>query len=245
MTVEKAEVKILTANSIGADIEDMLEQAQKAEHMHEGAKIALADAAKRVNALAEHLRKAIQDGEVKLEELNEPDKIEGLVRRYIARAAGLLENLHLMSQNAQLGAAGMVTAYKNAMKAPMKVMEAERKKMEAIKEAIEEQQQSGEHDLDLRNISARVTGQHPGDPLKNRRQPAEAPVEPVPDLAPARLDLIKQLDLAISRAKGDDVSLLQEYREYVVGGGDLRTKQGRELRKKAEPLLKVTNGKDS
>jgi hypothetical protein len=169
MAIEKAEIKILTANDIGADIEDMLSQAQKAEHMHEGAKLALGDAAKKVNALAEHFRKSVEDGELKLEELDAPEKIDGLVRRYIARAVGILENLQSGFQNSQIASAGMVAAYKNAMKAPMKIMEAERRKLEALKSALEEQQKTGDPDVDLRPPT-RGSGVHPGDPLAGRRE---------------------------------------------------------------------------
>jgi hypothetical protein len=169
MAIEKAEIKILTANGIGADIEDLLGQAQKAEHMHEGARLALGDAAKKVHALVDHFRKSIDDGELKLEELDAPEKIDGLVRRYLARAVGILENLQLVSQNSQIGSAGMVAAYRNAMKVPMKIMEAERKKLEALKAALEEQQRTGNSDLDLRPAT-RASGVHPGDPLADRRE---------------------------------------------------------------------------
>ena len=260
-TVEKAEIKIITANNIGADIEDMLEQARKSEHMHEGGKLALADAAKKVNALTELFIRSVQEGELDLSKLA-PEEIEGLVKRWINRCVGLLENLTLMSQNAQLSAAGMVAAYKNAMKAPMKIMEAERKKMEAIKEAIEEQERTGDPDLDGRTIS-RAMGQHPGDPLADRRKPngsepsdvtKTSPEEPIPadisKLSPARKELITQIDNSMNLlATGSpDAEILRTYRKFIVEGGDLRTKDGRELREQAESLLKAKakskNGKN-
>lgn len=253
-TIEKAEIKILTANNIGADIEDMLEQAKKAEHMHEGGKIALADAAKKVNALTELFVRSVKEGEIDLSKNMEPEQIEGLVKRWINRCVGLLENLMLVSQNAQLSSAGMVAAYKNAMKAPMKVMEAERKKMEAVKAAIEEQQKTGDPDLDIRTI-ARAVGEHPGDPLADRRKPngasngasevhEEKPAEPdLSKLSPARKELVTQIDasLALLAKDNPDAEILGAYRKFIVEGGDLRTKDGRELREQAESLLKAKN----
>lgn len=236
-TVEKAEVKILTAHDIGADIEDMMEQAQKAEHMHEGAKIALGDAAKKVNVLAEHLKKSIEDGDIKLEEIDSPEKIEGLVRKYIARAVNILENLQLMEQNAQIGSAGMVAGYKNAMKAPMKIMEGERKKMEALKEAIEEQQKTGDHDLDLRPVS-RATGVHPGDPLADRRK-SNGQTETVPEAQKPTNPLLEQLELGLAGldSQSEPAQKLVQLRDFLLGGGDLRTKEGRELKAVVKPLL--------
>lgn len=262
-TVEKAEIKIITANNIGADIEDMLEQARKSEHMHEGGKLALADAVKKVNALTELFVRSVNEGELDLSKLA-PEEIEGLVKRWINRCVGLLENLTLMSQNAQLSAAGMVAAYKNAMKAPMKIMEAERKKMEAIKEAIEEQERTGDPDLDGRTIS-RAMGQHPGDPLADRRKlkesesngaakdsPEEKPAETgISKLSGVRKELVTQIDASLVLLAEDtpDAEILRTYRKFIVEGGDLRTKDGRELREQAESLLKtktkIKNGKNS
>lgn len=237
-TVEKAEVKILTAHDIGADIEDMMEQAQKAEHMHEGGKLALGDAAKKVNVLAEHLRKSIEDGDIKLEEIDSPEKIEGLVRKYIARAVNILENLQLMAQNSQIGSAGMVAGYKNAMKAPMKIMEGERKKMEALKEAIEEQQKTGDHDLDLRPVS-RATGVHPGDPLADRRKTNGQTEQNTPEQPKPASPLLEQIELGLAGldSQSEPAQNLIGLRDFLLGGGDLRTKEGRELKASVKPLL--------
>jgi uncharacterized phage infection (PIP) family protein YhgE len=255
-TVEKAEVKILTAHDIGADIEDMMEQAQKAEHMHEGGKLALGDAAKKVNVLAEHLRKSIEDGDIKLEEIDSPEKIEGLVRKYIARAVNILENLQLMAQNSQIGSAGMVAGYKNAMKAPMKIMEGERKKMEALKEAIEEQQKTGDQDLDLRPVG-RATGAHPGDPLADRRKSngqTEKTEQNVPEQSKPTSPLLEQIELGLAGLdnQSEPALKLTGLRDFLLGGGDLRTKEGRELKAVAKPLLdalsvesKAKRGKNS
>jgi hypothetical protein len=243
-TVEKAEIKILTAHDIGADIEDMMEQARKAEHMHEGAKLALGDASRKVNALADHLKKSIEDGELKLGEVDAPQKIEALVRKYIVRAVNLLENLSLIAQNSQIGSAGMVAAYKNAMRAPVKVMEGERKKMEALKEALEEQQRTGDPDLILRPV-ARAAGTHPGNPLADRKSNGQTE-EPTPEQKPTS-GFLEQLELGLAGldAQSEAAQKLGGLRDFLLGGGDLRTKEGRELKALAKPLLDAlpTEGK--
>jgi len=236
-TLEKAEIKILTAGDIGADIEDMMEQAQKAEHMHEGAKLALGDASRKVNALAEHLKKSIEDGDLKLGEIDSPEKIDGLVRKYIVRAVNILENLQLMAQNSQIGSAGMVAGYKSAMRAPMKVMEGERKKMEALKEAIEEQQRTGDPDLILRPVS-RATGAHPGDPLADRRKSNGQTEEPISEQKPTS-PFLEQIELGLAGLdeQSEPAQKLMRLRDFLLNGGDLRTKEGRDLKAVAKPLL--------
>jgi hypothetical protein len=259
-TIEKAEIKIFTANEIGADLEDMMEQAQKAEHMHEGAKIALADAYKKVNALADYLHKTIEDGELNLAEIDTPEKIEGLVRRYIGRCAGVIENLGLMAQNAQLGAAGMVAAYKNAMKAPMKVMEAERKKIDAVKSVLDQATASGgDPDVQLR-APPRPTGAHPGNPLADRRsngqanpsngaaaaqQQNEEPQQPMTVVLTGKpAELLKQVEAGLAtlqankpEEKTPEMAVLLGFKTFLQRGGDLRTKEGRELKTQALAAL--------
>jgi len=176
MGIDKAEVKILTANEIGASIEDMMEEAQKNEHMYAGAKNALGDAYKNIGNLVDVFKREVEEGTIKFDELREPEKIEGLVRKFIARAMNIVESMQLQAQNSQIGAAGMVAAFTKAMGIPKKVMDVERGKMEAVKAAIEAQLRGdGDEDLELGRPAARVTGTHPGDPLAARRIPESKP----------------------------------------------------------------------
>jgi len=261
-TIEKAEIKIHTANEIGVDLEDMMEQAVKAEHMHEGAKIALADAYKKVNALADHLHKAVEDGDVKLEDLDTVEKIEGFTRHYIAHCANVVDSLRLMAQNAQLGSAGMVAAYKNAMKVPMKIMDAERKKLEAVQSVLEAAQAAGEGDVELRPgaPAPRPVGIHPGNPLGARRaaeksakeEGDQASQEAVSSSSQTKLtgkpaELLKQVEAGLSAldaanpdVKTPEMQTLQRCKEFLQSGGDLRTKEGRELKEQTLAILPGT-----
>jgi hypothetical protein len=178
-TIDKAEIKILTAIEIGATLEDMLESSQRHENMHAGAKDVLATAYKNIGQLEETLKQEIESGAINFDELKDPNKMQALVRKFIARAMNIVDNMKVNSQNAQIGAAGMVAAYKSAMGVSKKVMDVERGKMEAVKAALEQQLAGqGEEDLDLTGRpAARVVGMHPGDPLADRRAPAPAPVK--------------------------------------------------------------------
>jgi len=174
MSIDKAEVKILTANEIGASLEDMLEEAQKNEHMYAGAKEALGHAYKNIGQLTEVLKNEIEEGTIKLGELREPEQIEGLVRKFIARAMNVVESMQLHAQSSQIGAAGMVAAFTKAMGVPKKVMDVERGKLEAIRAAIQaELDGKGGEDVDLTRPRARPTGVHPGNPLAERREEAK------------------------------------------------------------------------
>lgn len=167
MSVEKSEVKVHTANDIGVAIEDLLEQAQRAEKMHEGAKLILAEAIKNVGLLPEHLERDITEGKVKLDELGSLEAISGLVRKYLGHVQNMLENMRLGSQNAAIGSAAMAVAYQKSMGVAQRVRDTEKSKIDAV--AKIEGTPEGE-DVDLRRTKSRVDGQHPGNPLAARRE---------------------------------------------------------------------------
>lgn len=118
MSVAKAELKIAITNDIGATIEDSFEAAKKELYRHEGAVNAYAQAAKSCEALAEHVKKDIDEGVYDLQTGEH-------VNRYVARAAALQRNLHRQAENLCVAAAGKIAGFESVMEMLRKYRNAE------------------------------------------------------------------------------------------------------------------------
>ena len=169
MGIDKSEIKILTANNIGADLEDMQEAAQRAEYTHEGARKALAEAGVKVAQLAGHIERDLEEGKIDVAELKEPLGIERLLKRYLGKAIGVLDNLHEGAKIAHATSAGMASAYKKSMGVSKKVKDDEIAKVKGLLETLELAKQVGDgEEVDL-TAGSRPAGRHPGNPLAARR----------------------------------------------------------------------------
>lgn len=142
--VQKSEIKILTANNIGAGLEDLLESAKRNEQQAIGAKMALSDALNKVSAISAVLRKDIEDGAITEEHYSDLHGVERLIKRYIGRCVGVVDNLATASIASTSLAAGRVSALTKAMDIPKRVIEEESRKAKAIVESIEAIKASGE-----------------------------------------------------------------------------------------------------
>jgi hypothetical protein len=167
---EKAEVKIHVANEIGVELETLYEQALKAEQQHEGAGAALTDASSRVATLVGHLKKAVDSGELKLDELKTPDAVVKVATQYIGLACLLLDKMAQDAKVSRITTAGMASGFKRAMDVPKKLMDAEQQKLVAL--------QAAEATTPVESAPARVVGQHPGNPLAARRAEANGQKPP-------------------------------------------------------------------
>jgi hypothetical protein len=157
----KAEVKILTAESIGRKMEEMQEESLKQQRLQQGAKEALEFAAKRTSELAAHVDKDLQEG--KLDDIiGEPLKVADYAKQYIRRCVGALDNLATQAEVARLGAIGRHKAFGDAAKYVSGVWKEEKEKLESFAEALA----SGEVRIDEDGPSP--TG-HPGPTLKSQR----------------------------------------------------------------------------
>lgn len=173
MSIEKAELKVLVAHSIGSDMENKLEAAQRLEHQYEGGQLALKQAKIDILSIAEHLKKDLEEGKLdpKKLELNSELAVHDFVKKWLGRCFISLDGTKEKQRSMQLGAAGMVKGIKDCMTVPLKVMEQERAKMEAVKRAIEEGTVTAGEDGALEETApqkrpgARPAGTRPADPL--------------------------------------------------------------------------------
>jgi hypothetical protein len=178
MGIDKSEIKVLTANAIGADLEDLKEAAEKTELRQEGGKAALLQAGQVVATLTPTYMKMLEDGEIDLVALREPLGLETFIKRLIGRAIGAIDNLHEQAKIAHASSAGMVAAYTKAMGVPKRVADEELVKARALLAAIRQAEEGGDNDIDLTEgprPRGRVAGTHPGNPLADRRAADKPP----------------------------------------------------------------------
>jgi len=126
MNVDKAELKILIANDIGASTEDMYESAKNLVHHWDGASKAFSKAAAACTALAEHVNKDIDDGLYDLETAKH-------IKRYIERCAHVNQNLQRQAEDSMMATTGKVTAFETVVGFIKKYQDAEKLKIAAVR----------------------------------------------------------------------------------------------------------------
>lgn len=154
MSVAKAELKIAITTDIGATIEDSFEAVKKELYRHEGAVNAYPQAAKACEALAEHVKKDIDEGVYDLQ-------TGEFINRYIARAAALQRNLHRQAENLCVAAAGKIAGFESVMETLKKYRNAEQLKLN------EARLQEASSDT---TPNATILEMRPGLSIKQRRQ---------------------------------------------------------------------------
>jgi hypothetical protein len=174
MGIEKAELKALVANDIGADIEDQLEAAVRVEHQFEGGRMALGKAEQNLAVIIAALEKALEDGELDHKELDSQQAVYGLLKRWLGRCAHMLAETREHEHRGQIGAAGMIKGIRKCMAIPLKMMQVERAKIEAVKIALDggEARILPDGSVEATPSSrpgARAPGARPGDPLAGVR----------------------------------------------------------------------------
>jgi len=169
MSLEKAEARAAGMHEVGMRMDDLLEAAQTEIARFEGAALGLLQASKAVQQLAGHVDDDIKEGRY---EGLEPLKIAEVVKRYISRAAQVVENLAHNAKNQQIQAAGQVAGLQSAVAITKKMFDAEKAKGEAIAQAVAEIAAAPQGaEVDLRR---RPEGVHPGSGIKAQRLAEEA-----------------------------------------------------------------------
>ena len=159
MTIEKAELTAAIANEIGADIEDLLEHSDRAMQTSEGVSVGLGRAFKGVQGILEHVDKALDSGELDLEQST-------LVKRWISRVAGSIEGLKAQAEVERLQARGYRAGVSRAMEAAKKRRDNAKVKAESLK--------TGGSD----SKKTRTPGTRPENPLADRKKTRKKAQEP-------------------------------------------------------------------
>jgi len=134
MNVDKANLKVLIATDIGADIEDRMEAEQKAAVELDGASRSLAAAAKKVpfDLCAEVDKDPnISDGMTSLE-------VAELVKKYLTRAGNFLAHLADVSRQRSIHQFARAEGLRDAMEAVSKMREGEILKIKGYNQLLEQ-----------------------------------------------------------------------------------------------------------
>lgn len=153
--MDKGEIKAATVHELGCKFEDMLEASKQDESRNEGAKTALLMASKKVTELQTHVDKDLDEGA--FGDVDGPLAVAALVKKYLTRAATVLESGAASAENHRLMAAGKTQAFRQMIDNMKRLHDLELEK-------------SAQRKLIEIEGDRRVPGVHPGPSLKEQRQ---------------------------------------------------------------------------
>jgi hypothetical protein len=167
----KSEVKAGTLHEVGCRLDDSRDAAQREAEAYRGAHDALRQCAKKLQALAEHVKKDLDEGRVAGAIAEGELAVAKLVTTYVERAAGVAENLALTAHANHLTSMGRFDAFTRATSITKRLFDEESAKAEAIRVAIER----GELESDgmISQTSVRPVGVHPGASIAEQRKAEE------------------------------------------------------------------------
>lgn len=167
MTVEKSKLKAAFAHDIGCQVDDQLEAAKKKIEQARGGRNALKSATQFVAKLMEHVDKDREEG------LLDPTKLDGelavaaLLKRYIQRCAGVVDNLATQGEIQLQQAMGEARGLEQVVQRLKAVHDQEIAKAQAVDEAVKHGTIEVE---DGRPAGVdRAVGAHPGNPAADRK----------------------------------------------------------------------------
>jgi len=169
----KHEIKALTYHEVGVKLDDQLEIAEREQSELAGARTAFTAAKTAVEGLTANIDKDIKEGTLSMEEGD-------LAKRWVLRGAAILQNLGIQAEVQKYQAQGKVIALRQVVKVAKSLYDSEK---QSLDEAVKLEEGTAE-EIDPRRPDARALGQHPGNPLANRRDEASEAPETSEDEAP-------------------------------------------------------------
>lgn len=156
----KHEVKVLTYHELGMKLDDQLDAAKAEQSSFEGSKKAFALGRAKVEELTAHIDKDVRDGTLDLEQST-------LAKRWVLRAVAVLQNLGIQAEVQGYQAQGKVMALTQAVNHTKVLHDQEKSLLDA---AIAAESQSSVETVDSGRPAVRAMGEHPGNPLADRRE---------------------------------------------------------------------------
>jgi len=160
----KAEVRMATAHAIGVRMDDLLEGARAELERMRGARSAIGHAARK---LEEHLQVVDHEAE---EGALDPEQL-ALAKRYVDRCGGIVRNLVAATEVQLLVVQGKIAGLQSSVGEVKKAHDQARAKLEALDQ--DEDQAASETVERAIAGNGRAPGEHPGDPLADRRAEAQ------------------------------------------------------------------------
>ena len=162
MNLDKSDVRISVAHELGVKLDDALEAVSAEMYRQEGRTRAFKDASEAVEKLYKIVDEEINQGKFDLEQA-------GQVKRYIQRAIQMLTNLGVQSMNESIAYTGRRAAMFQAVSIAKKFVDEERKKVDAIRQAIAQNKITSDGEVIGDADVARIPGIRPGMSIKERR----------------------------------------------------------------------------
>jgi hypothetical protein len=153
MNLEKANLKIMVVNNLGADIEDRVEGETRAAYELNGASQALRQAAVKVpRDLSAKVDASLKEGEIAdgLDAMS----VAGLVKKYLLKVENFLNHLADVENQKAVTQMGRVDGLRQAMQIIQKTKETEAKKIQVFAEAQE--RGDGDEDSENRTVGSLV-----------------------------------------------------------------------------------------
>jgi hypothetical protein len=142
MNLGKAEVKILTLQGVGKELETQVSEAIARHHEMKGGHAALVNAIEKMQSVFKAADDDCDNG--KFSDFGDALVVKKLVKEYLLKAAGSLENLAAQANAAVLESKGRVDGLRRSLEITKKQWAAERQRVETYQRAVE----SGEVSLD-------------------------------------------------------------------------------------------------
>lgn len=168
----KAEMKMGVLHDVGVRMDDKLDEANRRLYAHGGAKQALRIVAKNISALAELVKKDMDNEDLPVEQL----KVAEYVNKMISRACEMCIGAAQHQENLEITAQGAVQAYEEVVAALKKDIDQEETKLKNYQEAMAEAEVDVEGVVSAPDARSRPAGMRPGMSIAAQRK-AEAEAE--------------------------------------------------------------------
>lgn len=150
---------MLVASGLGAQIDDLLEGAQKEYQQHEGAKLALRNAKRKVEEHQKYVDKDVEEGKL-------TDEQRIVVKKYVAHCAAIVDNLGIQAEVQTFQLSGKIQGLESSIKVIKQMYDTEKNKAEAL----ELGPASLGPNFSTIDVVRRPEGSHPGNPIADRKE---------------------------------------------------------------------------
>jgi hypothetical protein len=200
MAIDKAQLKILIANDLGATIEDRLEGERKSQYELQGAAVALKQAAQKVpRDLIAKLEREQTEGTNVIKDGLEAHHVIGLIKLWLTKASDYLGHLADVEQQKAIIQGGRAAGLEDAMKIVQRMRDETVQRVQEIAAAAdsdappplvdrrsEAAAARAEHGSVAERRAAAEAGRKSEPPAQDIPAPTPPPPAPEPAQAPAR-----------------------------------------------------------
>lgn len=165
MSVLKSEIKMSTLAEFASKLDNLYVNADKEYAQCEGAKMALLEASKKIEQHFGFIDKDMDEGKIDAEQAK-------MIKKYMMQVIGIVNNLATGAEVRIHQANGKRLSLDATVKLAKNMFDTEQARLNALKSIENEEAILG----DTVSPRDRIPGQHPGDPMADRRKKDENPV---------------------------------------------------------------------